>query len=206
MRIRYENIKNLGLFLIALCLLADGFAFGGRPSVFMRIREYISKEGLIIHVSSMGEFYYKRKRLKTYIDRDGYLIFSISKNGKTVNLKCHRLVALLFIPNPDGKPEVNHKFGNKQDCRAFSLEWATRGENQKHSYKVCGRKTPAQGLPTKDNWLSKPVIMISLDGFFLMAFDSAKEAHEATGICRQSICQSRSPLNKRKTAGGFLWI
>lgn len=62
-----------------------------------------------------------------------YCIIVLYKNdvGKT-NL-IHRLVALHFIPNPDNKPDVNHKFGNKDDNRFFMLEWNTKVENTNHA-------------------------------------------------------------------------
>ena len=45
----------------------------------------------------------------------------------------HRLVALVFIPNPNNFPEVNHKDGDKSNNKASNLEWVTGSQNVKHS-------------------------------------------------------------------------
>lgn len=55
----------------------------------------------------------------------------------------HRLVALAFIPNPQGLPQVNHLDGNKGHNCASNLEWTDNSGNQKHAF--------ATGLqPSKD--------------------------------------------------------
>jgi hypothetical protein len=68
--------------------------------------------------------------MKPYIDKGGYLRFSLNKPSKKDNFKpfLHRLVALAFIPNPDNKPSVTHKDGNKQNNHYTNLEWSTRVE------------------------------------------------------------------------------
>lgn len=53
--------------------------------------------------------------------------------GKT--WRCHRIIAQLFISNPENKPEVNHKNGDKMDCSVNNLEWTTTKENREHFWR-----------------------------------------------------------------------
>lgn len=58
--------------------------------------------------------------------------------------KIHRLVALAFVPNPDQKPSVNHKDGNKLNNTPENLEWTTHHENILHAHAL-GLCPPKRG-------------------------------------------------------------
>lgn len=71
--------------------------------------------------------------LKPTTDRRGYLNVYPSVCGTGKRVRVHRLVAQAWLPNPEGKEQVNHKDGDKRNNAVSNLEWATNGENMEHA-------------------------------------------------------------------------
>lgn len=94
-------------------------------------------------IKSLGRFkpnqwgitkYFKPEKILSYqLTKDGYPTLKLSKNGKTIRHRIHRLIAITFLSNPENKEQVNHKNAIKTDNRVENLEWNTQKENQLHA-------------------------------------------------------------------------
>ena len=108
--------------------------------------KYINGYNNKYYITKEGKVYISNYR-NTGVDKEmkpriisGYYALGLeipksnNKNRLQKIYKIHRLLAEYFIPNPDNKPCVNHKDGNKLNNSLSNLEWATISENTKHAY------------------------------------------------------------------------
>ena len=138
------------------------------------------------NISNYGRIYsipYK-KIMKSRIDKYGYEVINLKKL-KSSPMTVHRIIANLFIPNPQNKPQVNHINGIKTDNRVENLEWVTAKENIDHSIKI-GLKGNTKGqkrsYKVKQPLRRKPINQYNLKGNLLANFESQTEASEKLGI------------------------
>jgi hypothetical protein len=54
--------------------------------------------------------------------------------GRPLNFRVHRLVAIAFIPNPDDLPEVHHKDHDVTNNHWLNLERCSRSQNELYKY------------------------------------------------------------------------
>lgn len=64
---------------------------------------------------------------------NGYFSISIGNSKNKNTYRINRLVAEYFISNPENKPYVNHKDGDKLNNHVDNLEWCTTTENNQHA-------------------------------------------------------------------------
>jgi len=131
-------------------------------------------------INKKGDIYsiLKHKQLKPYLNESGYYsYYLIDDEGKNGHIPTHRLIAFTFIDNPENKPHVNHKNGNKNDNSIENLEWCTNQENIIHSYQTKLRKT-------------KEIIQYNSDMVELKRFSSSKEAERELSIDYRNIHRS----------------
>lgn len=103
----------------------------------------------------------------------------------------HRLVAKVFIPNPENKEQVNHNDGNKLNPHVNNLELCSNIENQIHNVNT--------GLAN----IRKKIIQYDLQMNNITTFNSQIEASIQLNISYSSI--NKCCNNKQKTAGGFIF-
>lgn len=133
----------------------------------------------------------KTKVMSGITDIRGYKSIAFRPNGRNSKQKhymIHRLVAEVFIPNPENKPFVNHKNGVREDNRKENLEWVTRSENELHKiYKL--KKRSGSMIPPK-------AVRCVETG---EVYQSQCEAARSNGVTQGAI--SLAMLNGRRSAG-----
>lgn len=140
-------------------------------------------------VSNIGRVCSNRRILR--VDNvKGYDRVRLYRDKHVVRMFVHRLVALAFIPNPDGLPQINHKNEIKTDNRVENLEWCTA------KYNVNYGTAKQRASKTK----SKSIAQYTTTGVLIATYSQINCARKKYGSHISSVLSG-----KRKTAGGFVW-
>jgi len=90
------------------------------------------------------------------ISNKGYVKVILVKDGQKQQYSVHRIVMMMFVPNPNNMPQVNHLDTNKQNNAVSNLEWCDGSRNMKHACKnglrdfLKGETHPTAKLSTKE--------------------------------------------------------
>jgi hypothetical protein len=115
----------------------------------------------------------------------------LSKNGKTISLFVHALVAKAFVSNPYNYETVNHKDGNPLNNNAENLEWISLADNIRHAFMYDLIHT------------QKPVAQIdNFTGEILKVFPGESEACRVMGISQGKIGRA---IRRNGTSAGYKW-
>lgn len=127
----------------------------------------------------------KEKILKPTKDKKGYLYVDLYKQGKRKTYKVHRLVAKVFIENPNNLPQVNHKDEDKTNNAVENLEFCDAKYNINYG--------------TRNEKISKQLMCLETGKIYT----STREVQKQLGFSHSNI--SRCCLGKSKTCGGYTW-
>ena len=147
--------------------------------------------GTDAQVSDLGHIRIGGVTIETQSDSEGYRRCTYAPNKRD---RVHRIVARAFIPNPEGKPQVNHRNGDKADNRAVNLEWCTAKENAQDASR--------NGLLNVEKPRNRKIVAIGSGR--IAHFTSLKQAGLVLGIDPKNI--SKCLCGKRMTAGGYKFV
>lgn len=77
---------------------------------------------------------WKQRVLKQKVTKDNSHRVSLYKDGKEKTWSVHRIVALAFIPQVEGKEYINHIDGSRHNNHVTNLEWCNHKENNNHAF------------------------------------------------------------------------
>ena len=135
--------------------------------------------------------------LKQETTYKGYKQVCLYKDGKKHQKLVHRLVAEAFIPNPDNKPEINHKDTDKTNNTIFNLEWNTSSENTIHAYKNGLYDNLKKSLSIVGPNRHPPVRVVETGKIYR----SQRELSKELDLCEQSV--SRCLKGGSKSTKGY---
>lgn len=142
-------------------------------------------------VSECGHVYSKIKNrwLKPNKSDLGYLRLEVlnPRTGKCFSA-VHRIVALTFYGNPpEGKGEINHIDGDKENNHVNNLEWCSRSENIQHGFDnhLFDKNIEATIISNKREWaLGRKRKAVEMGG--LKRREYLGEKHEQSKKCVNS--------------------
>ena len=135
--------------------------------------------------------------LKPIKTKNGYLLVYLCKDGKQKPHTVHRLVATVFIPNPDNLPEVNHIDEDKTNNKVSNLEYCDHKQN-------CNHGTRNERVAETQ---SEKVVQLTLDYVFVREWQSIAECgRNGFNIGAVSLCCRNKYGSQINVYKGYRWM
>ena len=160
-------------------------------------------------VSNTGKVYSYKKgsTLKLNSLNNGYKQVSLYLNGEHFCFRVHRLVAIMFLPNPENLPVINHKDENKQNNHVSNLEWCTQDYNVHYGTGIERMKVTRTGQKTTEEQRRKIAEVNKIKVRCIETNEIFPSIEEASVWCGLKSFSKIGECckGKRKTAGGYHW-
>lgn len=172
-------------------------------------------------VSDAGDVFSKRSHrlMSAKYSKTGYARVTLCNDGYQKTVSVHRLVAMAFVDNPNGKPTVNHKNEIKSDNRAENLEWATNAEQNVYGTRIARavshtdwaartKRMDYKEIARKHNYAGQHMCnrkrtRVYKDGAVVGEYRTQKEAGKAAGVSKSNVSQCVS--GKIKSCKGYVF-
>lgn len=162
--------------------------------------DYITSSGKVYSEYEKDKFLQKTPHKNQH---NGYIYVAIhTENGERTR-RLHRLIAKMFIPNPNNYEYVMHLDNNKSNYTLSNLKWGTASQNTQQAVDD-GLLVNAKGA---DDSQSMPVDMYSIyTGKKVKSFGSISEASRETGYTKSTIINSaNNQFDKIEKEYYFRW-
>lgn len=155
------------------------------------------------HISNMGRLKtLPRQRVTERIkmpkpNGNGYMMHDFCIGNKHKYKYIHRLVAEAFLPNPESKPEIDHKNTNRADNRLCNLEWVSHYENQIN---------PITLANIEDGRARTPIVQLTILGEYITRWDSCTQAAMFLKVTPNAISTNVSKPHRCLTVCGYIFF
>lgn len=139
------------------------------------------------------------------VGKSGHFQIAMRYYGNYKQAYVHRMVAEMFIPNPDNLPVVRHLDGDPTNNIVWNLAWGTQKDNHADSVRHGTARLPSDEDHEKALAVTRrPVIAISESNGSQIWFPSQHEAARELNVSHSSIWQCLA--GQRNNVGGYSFV